>query len=283
MLWKVELEMGAQAELSLGYFRLFPFQWAYQFHPAVPLEERERTYRDFFKRHHHPCCRSRYFDEKVWAACVTGRGSCIDIDASVARFKADKDLEGLIKTWGWRAFRYTNMITERLLALMQQSAKGDLPDAVRICGAGLLTQMMQEHKKLGRQSPKALSRKYLLDQGVPIHATTRARPLRGKLRKTGPLRNTGPFILYKKDMDNKRIKDGIHFNGGQHYKWLRSLSETFRKLPEERLLAYTQRSEHEFHRRCDVDACGEEVLGAALALEIYCRPLCRPRVMTCCL
>ena len=62
--------------------------------------------------------------------CVTGRGSCIDIDASVARFKADKDLEGLIKTWGWRAFRYTNMSTERLLALMQQSVKGDLPDAV---------------------------------------------------------------------------------------------------------------------------------------------------------
>ena len=33
------------------------------------------------------------------------------------------------------------------------------------------------------------------------------------------------------------------------------------KLLEEELLAYTQRSEHEFHMRCVVDACGEEVLG----------------------
>ena len=65
-LWKVELDMGAQAELRFGYLSLFPFQWAYKFHPAVRLEERERTYRDFFERHQHPCCRSRYFDEKVW-------------------------------------------------------------------------------------------------------------------------------------------------------------------------------------------------------------------------
>ena len=173
------------------------FQWAYKSHPAVRLEERERTYRDFFERRQHPCCRSRYFDEKVWGGCVTGRGSCIDIDASVARLKADKDWEGLIKTWGWKAFRYTNMSTERLLALMQQSVKGDLPDAVRICGAGLLTQMMQEHKKLGRQSPKTLSRKYLVNLGVPIHATTRQRPLWGKLRKSSSKRRTEPFILFK--------------------------------------------------------------------------------------
>ena len=157
-----------------------------------------------------------------------------------------------------------------------------MPDAVRICGAGLLTQMMKERKKLGRQSPKTLSRKYLVKLGVPIHATTRKRPLWGKLRKKACLRTAGPFILFKKDMDNKRIKDGIRFNGGQHYRWLRSLSETFRKLPKERLLAYTQRSEHEF-RRSAVDACGEEVLGAALALEMCCRPLCIPRVMTRCL
>ena len=112
--------------------------------------------------------------------CHVAGGSCIDIDASVARFKADKDLEGLIKTWGWRAFRYTNMSTERLLALTQQDVKGDLHDAVRICGACLLTQMMQERKKLGRPSPnKALCRKYLLDQGAPTHATTRARPNQG--------------------------------------------------------------------------------------------------------
>ena len=65
-LWKVSLDMGAQAELRFGYLSLFPFQWAYKFHPAVRLEERERTYRDFFERHQHPCCRSRYFDEKVW-------------------------------------------------------------------------------------------------------------------------------------------------------------------------------------------------------------------------
>ena len=168
--------------------------------------------------------------------------------------------------------------------MTQQSVKGDVFDAMRICGAGLLTQMMQEHKKLGRQSPKTLSRKYLVNLGVPIHATTRQRPfVGGGVRKKACSRTAGPFVLFKKDMDNKRIKDGIRFNGGQHYRWLRSLSETFRKLPEEQLLAYTQRSEHEFHRRCVVDACGEEVLGAALALEIYCRPLCRPRVMTRCL
>ena len=198
----------------------------------------------------------------MWGgACVAGRGSCIDIDAAVARLKADKDWEGLIKTWGWRAFRYTNMSTERHLALMQQSVKGDMLDAVRICGAGLLTQMMKERKKLGRPSPKALSRKYLLDLGVPIHATTRQRPLWGKLRKSSSKRRTSEFILFKKEMDNKRIKEGIRFSKGQHQRWLRSLSETFRKLPEEELLAYTQRSEHEFHMRCVVAACGEEVLG----------------------
>ena len=81
------------------------------------------------------------------------------------------------------------------------------------------------------------------------------------MRKKACSRTAGPFVLFKSDMDNKRIKDGIRFSSGQHYRWLRSLSETFRKLPEERLLAYMQRSEHEFHRRCVVDACGEEVLG----------------------
>ena len=82
---------------------------------------------------------------------------------------------------GWKAFRYTNMSTERLLALMQQSVKGDMPDAVRICGAGLLTQMMKEHKKLGRQSPKTLSRKYLVNLGVPIHANTRKKAIVGEI------------------------------------------------------------------------------------------------------
>lgn len=93
----------------------------------------------------------------------------------------DLEFRRLIKTWTRRA-KLCNMHLERQLALVRSSAPRRLPNAERLCAAGLLAMVNQKHQAAGGSAPGSLKRSQLLAEGVPLASRARARRADGRAR-----------------------------------------------------------------------------------------------------
>jgi hypothetical protein len=134
----------------------------------------------------------------------------------------------MIRTWAREAFLCCNMRSERMLGLCRQSLGDDTPDAERLCAVSLLAQMLSEHRRLGRNTLKCITRQQLLDAGVPVCAA------QAKKKKVAP-KLSGSFLAYKEKADAARLAKGVKFTKLQNQECLKSLGRTFALLPSEEL------------------------------------------------
>jgi hypothetical protein len=219
----VALNMDAQCWWRFLHFQRFPYKWALGRHPGVGQELVRHLLEQFFVKLQNPCCRSPYFCNKVYNEFWSG-----DVNESIEKLLADTAFWDMINTWARVGFKYSNMTCERLLASIRAGLGDDLPDAERMCSSSVLTQMMTEHRRLGRSNPKCVTRSKLIDGGVPIRATKRARVSKP----------AGSFLAYKQQMDSQRLASGIHLGVFEYRTWLASLGETFSSMPDEERQAF---------------------------------------------
>ena len=60
------------------------------------------------------------------------------------------------------------MHMERVLSLVKTATPVKLPYAERLCGAGLLVQLLKPHLKEGGSDPRTTTREDLVADGVPL-------------------------------------------------------------------------------------------------------------------
>jgi len=78
------------------------------------------------------------------------------------------------------------MWSERCLALVRQAVGSQSVEAEKVAAAGLLAQVFSQHMKLGRDDPRVVQRKHLLEDGVPIKAAAKkSGPSRKPVSKSG--------------------------------------------------------------------------------------------------
>jgi len=86
------------------------------------------------------------------------------------------------------------MWSERCLALVRQAVGSQTVPAEKVAAAGLLAQIFSQHMKLGRDDPRVVQRKHLVQDGVPI----RARP-----ESTSSTHQRGSFVNWMLKQDCK--------------------------------------------------------------------------------
>ena len=96
-----------------------------------------------------------------------------DPGESADRLLQDAHFLRLVDTWAKQSFKFCNMSTERLLALIRKALSSDMPDAMRVASCGLLTQLLREHRAQERTDPRVLSRARLLASGAPLNVAQR--------------------------------------------------------------------------------------------------------------
>ena len=171
--WADARSMAVDFNSQLGWrFRvllLFPLQWAGFVHPRLMPRQQASYVIAFFKLH--PCCRTTEFCDKVF-----------DL------FEGDE--QKMLSSRAWRelvfsfvaAFRWTNMYSERLLARIRKAVSDvDGMDAERVRCAGLLTQLLCEHYRLGHAPPACLTRADVENLGVKLRRHREGGPKSDKL------------------------------------------------------------------------------------------------------
>ncbi|CAK0796790.1 unnamed protein product [Prorocentrum cordatum] len=94
---------------------------------------------------------------------------------SLEAMKDDVAVTRALDTWA-RTTTFTNMSTERLLALFKNSTPVHHPTVERLAGTSLLTQVLASHLAAGGLDPRrAPSRKELLEAHVPLRCAKKAR------------------------------------------------------------------------------------------------------------
>ena len=128
----------------------FPCLWALYCHPHLQASEQLKVVDRFYALN--DCCRRREWCAKL-RALIPSAQELVDND------DYRKLCYAFVRAWLW-----TNMAMERLLALIRKSYNGTV-DAERALCSGLWCQVLQEHKQLGRADPRARSRDELLAEG----------------------------------------------------------------------------------------------------------------------
>ena len=150
------VDFACQLRWRFRHLACFPFQWAGFVHPRLTARQQASFVSSFFKLK--PCCRTSEFCDKVY-----------DL------FGGNE--QAMLSSRAWRqlvfsfvaAFRWTNMYTERLLARIRKAVSDvDGMDAERVRCAGLLTQLLFEHYRLGHAAPAALTRADIEKLGVEL-------------------------------------------------------------------------------------------------------------------
>lgn len=141
---------------------------------------------------------------------------------------SSEDWQRLLTAWA-RSFKFTNMRCERLLALVRRACDCHEVDAERICSSGLLAQVLQEQRRLGRADPSCRTREQLLQDGVPVQAARRERPDRQR----------GAFVSWMGEQEALRRASGAQLCADAYRKWQREKAREFRELDPEVKDMYT--------------------------------------------
>ena len=142
---------------------------------------------------------------------------------SVTAFLNDEELRRLISTWA-RTAKLCTMHLERVLSLVRANAPRRLPNAERLCAAGLLAIINQKHKAAGGSAAGSLRRKEALAGGVPLASRHReVEPTPGRARG---------HLTYI----HQKVKENRGLSGGALNQLRRDACAEFRQLSLDRRL-----------------------------------------------
>ena len=219
-------DFASQVEWRFQRFKVFPYRLALLVHPLVSESERASRADAFYELRE--CCRSARFCEKVVKLLPTA-------DAMLR----SEPWHRLMTAWAW-SHKFTNMWSERLLALFRQAAGGDDLEVERVVANGFLSQMLQQHRKLGRDEPYCTTRGRLVEDGVAIRAAPKS---------TSKSKPAGGFVVWMKAAEAARKAAGVQMNRAEYMEWQKLKSKEFRELPREEQLAHAQVARVQFLTR----------------------------------
>jgi hypothetical protein len=140
---------------------------------------------------------------------------------------------------------------ERLLALCRNAVSHETTDIERFAASGLLAQVLSEHKRLGHDDPRCVTRSQLIEDKVPIAAAAAAQK---KARATrGP---SSGFVHWMKKEEAKRKKSGTKLSREEYLVWQQSKGAEFNALPVEKKTLEMQEALKEFED-CKEEVCVE--------------------------
>ena len=167
-----------------------------------------------------------------------------------------KPFRTLLRVWA-RVAKISNMQLERLLALLKQASppgsKNNHADVERFCAAGLVTQLMTDHKLRGHFDPRITTREQLFRKCAPISARRASRPSR-------PASN---YALFQAEHTRK----GEHQGRNSREEYVRRREQVqldWSQLPHELKADYTVKAQRDFLAASEEegsDAAGRSQLG----------------------
>ena len=101
-----------------------------------------------------------------------------------------------------------------------------------VCAKGLLSQLLGEHRRLGRDDPRVFTRSQLLEDGLPLRCAP----------KREPERQSGVFVEYLKDAQELRRQGGAAFTKREYHDFIRGTAAEFAKLSPTELEAALQKT-----------------------------------------
>ena len=101
-----------------------------------------------------------------------------------------KDFKRAIELWATFG-SLTDMTSERLLASYNQACRETAPEIERYAATGLLTQLLSEHRRLGRPDPRVTSRRDSIASGLGINAA------KGKSVALSSSKPTSSYFLFE--------------------------------------------------------------------------------------
>lgn len=160
--FEMGLSMAGQLWWRFLQYESFPRRLVGMIHPSLSKQSQYQYAVSFCALR--SCCRDVHMGAKVHTLLPTPQ----------ALFK-DSNFRKLLVMWVI-AYKFTNMICERLLAQIRQACDGDNADIERVCASGLLSQALTDHRQLGREDPRYKTRSQLLEDGVPLKCAVKKSP-----------------------------------------------------------------------------------------------------------
>ena len=183
------LQFSAEIAWRFAIYGEYPYSFGHVVHPAVPVPNKLAKLDGFFARR--DCCHGLEFALKVRKLYP----SAMDLYEC-------PHFARLMKTWS-ACFCFTNMWSERLLALFRNVVGRHAVDIERFISTGFLGHLLKNHRELDRQDPRVTTRQQLLQMGVPLQA----RPRQSIIQHPG-----GPWVPYFNAQDAQRKAEGRVMN-----------------------------------------------------------------------
>ncbi len=147
-------------------------------------------------------------------------------------------LRAALLEWGVKSL-LTNMHVERLLSQVRAASPENAPSIERVCTAGLMTQFLTEHVRLGRTDPRFDCASDLVRKGAPLQLAV-GRSARNKRMARSGILYANEQVAKRKHEVQAEGADG-HLRQAEVHTILRRASREFRDLPEREQLAFRAR------------------------------------------
>ena len=202
------LQFSAETEWRFALYFEYPYAFPYLVHPNATEAEKEVRMKQFWARK--TCCHDREFSLKVRENYPTWQS-----------LKDCPHFRRLLHTWVL-SFLFTNMWSERQLALFRRNIRGPDVDIERLVSVSLLAQILTEHRRLGRRDPRVQTKQELLDMGVPLQCRRQER---------GP-GQCGIFVKYFRKLDSERKEQNIQLKRPEWEAFRESCRIDFKNMDE---------------------------------------------------
>ena len=190
-------------------FAAWPFPLVTLVDAAASADECQRVLQRFFAAE--ACCLDAGFSRKARS-----------FFQSAEQLLADVDFRDVLVQFATH-FKWSNMATERLLALFKAATPSKRPVLERFCCSGLLAQVLQEHYAAGGIHPGIIRRKDV-EKGTPLDSAHSARSV--------PTRARGHVALMAfRVREARAAKLGGRLTQAELRRVRRAGAEEFQKLP----------------------------------------------------
>ena len=185
-------DFGAQLEFRFDDFQRFQKKWALYNHPAATSHDRQRLVDEFFS--FNDCCRVSVFGQVIHQYFGGDKQALL----------SSQHFTDLVRLYA-SAFKHTDMVMERLLALIRHMCPSHAPAAERVVADGFLGQVLKEHFFLGGKDPRGMDRQQVLEHGVALRCAKSA----GSSKKS---QASGAFVEWMKGQHLTRPSGRMDIN-----------------------------------------------------------------------
>jgi hypothetical protein len=232
------LALLSQLSIRFAYFTSWPLALVRMVDPSESEESQRAIAHAFWNAS--PCCKHTAFGSKI-----------MDLFASADAMFENTDWKNTLRLLA-KKFKICNMHTERQFALIKKSYAhiGGAPEVERVCGGGLVTQVLSMHLAHGGADPRFTTSSKLLASGVPLRRAKR----RGRGRKGCKTHAGGGFLVFTRAQERIRKATNISLAscGGRKQRF-QELSCRWRKLSRAQRTAYDAEAKRTWAlRRCVV-------------------------------